>query len=333
MRRLTAYGLTLLLASAPGALAQTLADNFREISSQFADRTKLLSCSSRSDVPPEAYVYFNEAGHAAGFHVGSANDGRVAGAHDAVVTNTTVSWKTPGITDALGEETFTLDRKTGQLDAELTYPAPAHHLTLHCSEDEVYMADPGPGMNGKWVEDFNAEHLCDSDFPNGIHSSVPIRVYVVNVELWNWRDRDHPNGLHVANVPLNRAATEAFVSALNDEALKVWSDTQFEAADGPEDATLYAKLEFHDGINEGKDYRNYLANVYVGGLGLTSTTFGVNVSPPGQRWYIVGYMMESTSEYAKYDVRSPGEASQIAFKEMAERVVNGWTCGTKPAGN
>jgi len=108
-------------AAAVGAQAQQ--DNFREIGSEHADKTELLSCSVRSDVPDSAYVYFAETNHFAGFHEGSVNDGRIVGTRDAVVTSTTVTWKSPSLTPGAKEETFSLDRKTGALEADATYPA------------------------------------------------------------------------------------------------------------------------------------------------------------------------------------------------------------------
>ena len=276
--------------------------------------------------PGLSVCYFAETNHFAGFHEGLVNDGRIVGTRDAVVTSTTVTWKSPSLTPGAKEETISLDRKTGALEADVTYPAPSRHLSLHCSEDELYMADPGPGLTGKWVNYFNNDHLCYSGYPSGIHSKTPIRVYVVKVELWNWSDKDHPNGLHIPNAPMNNTATAAFVEVLNKEGLDDRSDTSFIAANGTDDATLYANLEYHVGVNTGSDHKSYYANVYVGGMGLTSSVFGVNVSPPGQRWFLISYSMESASEYQKYDVKPPGEAAQIAFSQVANRVVNGWSC-------
>jgi hypothetical protein len=326
MKATFTFGLAFAVFVLQGS-AQVQQDNFREIGSENAGKTELLSCSVRSDVQDSAYIYFAEAKHFAEFHEGSVNDGRLGmGALDAVVTSTIVTWKTPSLTPGAKEETFSLDRKTGALEADVTYPAPPRHLSLHCSEDAVFMADPGQDLHGKWFNYFNNDHLCYSGYPSGMHSKTPIRVYVVRVELWNWVDKDHPNGLHIPNAPMNNTATAAFVEVLNKEALDDRSDTSFAAANGTDDATFYANLEYHVGVNTDSDHKSYLANVYVGGMGLTSSVFGANVSPPGQRWFLISYQMESASEYAKYDVKTPGEAAQIAFKEVAKRIVNGWTC-------
>lgn len=55
MKATLTFGLAFaFFAAAVGAQAQQ--DNFREIGSEHADKTELLSCSVRSDVPDSAYV-------------------------------------------------------------------------------------------------------------------------------------------------------------------------------------------------------------------------------------------------------------------------------------
>ncbi len=77
------------------------------------------------------------------------------------------------------------------------------------------------------------------------------------------------------------------------------------------------------GINEGKDHRTYFANVDLGGMALTAPALTGSVVR-GERSTIWAYYMEA--QYKKYDVTIPGEATQIAFHEIAKGVVNGWTC-------
>jgi hypothetical protein len=323
MSTLLGLGFTLTFIVAPIA-AQAPKDDFLEISSRYADTLKLLGCATSANASPSAFVYLGETKHFAGFHEGSVSDGRITGTADAVVTAATVTWKEPGIPPGGTEESFSLDRKTGALDAIVTYPAPTRHLSLFCEEDEVFIPDLTPGATGKWAADFNPEHICYSGFPNGIHSSTPVRVYVAKVSFSNWDDKNHPKGLNVDNVPLNKSATAAFVSALTKEALEQRSDTKFVAADGPGDANLYANLEYYAGVFQGKDHVGYLANVDIGGMGFTGPKLGIEASPPGQRESIVSYWMEKYSD--QYDVRTPGDASAIAFSEVAKSIVNGWTC-------
>ena len=110
------------------------------------------------------------------------------------------------------------------------------------------------------------------------------------------------------------------MSALNREALESRSDTSFVPAEDTQNASLLANVTIDFGIN---DHRAYYANVDIGGMGLTRS-MGSGPVPRGQRSRIWGFYMEA--QYQKYDVATPGEATQIAFREIAKGVVNGWTC-------
>jgi hypothetical protein len=90
-----------------------------------------------------------------------------------------------------------------------------------------------------------------------------------------------------------------------------------------QNASLLAKVTIDFGISEERGHRVYYANVDIGGMGLTGP-MGTSPVPRGQRSRIWGFYMEA--QYQKYDVSTPGDATQIAFREIAKGVVNGWTC-------
>jgi len=95
MGKLLVMGVVLMLVIAP-LRAQQQRDNFREIGSKHADLNKRLVCNVEGG-QISAYLYFSEVNHFAGFHEGDKDDGRVGGTYDAIVSDSTVSWKTPGV--------------------------------------------------------------------------------------------------------------------------------------------------------------------------------------------------------------------------------------------
>ncbi|MGB9119006.1 MAG: hypothetical protein WCE73_00155 [Candidatus Angelobacter sp.] len=306
-------------------------DTFREISNEFSSVPKSLGCANHevaSDrvqvqlIEDRKSVMFNPADHANGRLV--QDSGGAAPLNNAKITFTSISWETPKYGPVPGHgmmrEKFSLDRKTGVLDALFSDDSTApRHLYYDCSEDQVW-------YSGSWHYYYNKDHVCYGGFPKGIHSRSPIRVYVADVSLNHWADHKdtiHPEGYNYHSIPQNKPATDLLVSALNREALESRSDTSFMAADDSQNANLLANLTINFGINEGKDHRVYYANVDIGGMGLTGP-MGSGPGARGQRSRIWGFYMEG--QYEKYDVATPGEATQIAFREIARGVVNGWTC-------
>jgi hypothetical protein len=306
-------------------------DSFREISNEFSSVPKNLSCVKHEQPSDTAQVQLIEDRKSAMFDPADHTNGRVVqdaeGAgplNNAKITFTSISWETPKYGPVPGHgtmrEKFSLDRKTGVLDVLLSDDSTApRHLSYDCSEDQVW-------FSGSWHYYYNRDHICYEGFPHGIHSKNPIRVYVADVSLNHWADHKdtiHPEGYNYHSVPQNKLATDLFVAALNREALESRSDTSFLAADDTHNASLLANVTIDFGINEGKDHRAYYANVDIGGMGLTGP-MGSGPVPRGQRTRIWGFYMEA--QYQKYDVGTPGEATQISSREVAKRVVNGWSC-------
>lgn len=306
-------------------------DTFREISNEFSSVPKSLGCANHEEpsdrvlvqlIEDRKSVMFNPTDHANGRLV--QDSGGAPPLNNAKITFTSISWETPKYGPVPGHgmmrEKFSLDRKTGVLDALFSDDSTApRHVSYDCSEDQVW-------FSGSWHYYYNKDHVCYEGFPKGIHSRSPIRVYVADVSLNHWTDNKdtiHPEGYNYHSIPQNKSATDLLVSALNREALESRSDTSFVAANDTKDANLLANLTINFGINEGKDHRAYYANVDIGGMGLTGP-MGSGSSTRGQRSSIWAFYMEA--QYQKYDVATPGEATQIAFREISKGVVNGWTC-------
>jgi hypothetical protein len=308
-----------LVAAAVPAAAQTQPFIYREIEDSHADTSKMLSCRI-DDQPAESYVYFSESKRSAYFWEKQSGWGRVT-AKKATVTFYTVSWS-----DDFGG-TYFLDRKTGSLNVSMQ--TPPIHQTYNCWEESYFVPNTPGDVHGKWVGMYNPDSVCDRRFPTGVHSTQPIRVWVMTIEIWGWADKDHPDGFRNTDVPQNKAATDLFVQILNQESVDSRSGTSFIAAAGPGDSQLQAHLEYHFGTPRSGEpsagHRVFYANVDIGGFGLTGPNGpGIAQTPKGYPNRILGYWMES--EFEKYDIDSPGKASEIAFREVAKRVVNGWSC-------
>jgi hypothetical protein len=298
-------------------------DTFREISNEFSSVPKNLSCINREQPSDTAQVQLVEDRKSAMFNPADHTNGRVVqdseGAgplNNAKITFTSISWETPKYGPVTGHgtmrEKFSLDRRTGVLDVLLSDDSTA---TRH----QVW-------YSGSWHYYYNKDHICYEGFPKGIHSKNPVRVFVADVSLNHWADHKdtiHPEGYNYHSVPQNKSATDLLVSALNREALESRSDTSFVAADDTQNASLLANVTIDFGVSEGKGHRVYYTNVDIGGMGLTGPMRPGPV-PHGQRYRIWGFYMEA--QYEKYDVSTPGEATQIAFREIAKGVVNGWSC-------
>ncbi|HEY5027107.1 MAG TPA: hypothetical protein VIK39_01745 [Candidatus Angelobacter sp.] len=313
-------GLVLALAVGASAAAQTQPFVYREIEDSHADTSKMLSCGIDTQ-RGESYVYFSESKRFAYFWEKQSGWGRATD-KKATATFETVTWK-----DDFGG-TYSLDRKTGVLNVSMQ--TPPIHQAFNCSEEAYFVPNTPGDTHGKWVTMYNPDSTCDKRFPTGVHSTQPIRVWVMTVEVWGWVDKDHPDGFRNTDVAQNKAATALFVQILNQESLDSRSGTSFVAAAGPRDSQLQGHLEYHFGTpragEPGAGHRVFSANVDIGGFGLTGPNGpGIAQTPKGYPSRIWGYWMES--EYEKYDITSPGQASEIAFRKVAKGVVNGWSCG------
>ncbi len=186
-------------------------DTFREMSNEFSSVPKSLSLCNPWNSTDTAEVRLIEDSKSVMFNPADQRNGRVTQGpggtwplNNATVTFASITWETPKYGPVSGHgmmrEKFSLDRKTGVLDARFSDDSTApRRVSYDCSEGQVW-------FSGSWHYYYNKDHVCYSGFPNGIHSRTPIRVFVTDVSLNHWTDNKdtiHPEGYNYHSIPQN----------------------------------------------------------------------------------------------------------------------------------